>query len=559
MNLEKLYELAFEYKKTKLWKILWESELFAVKLSDGRIGYISIMGNLGEYCALGLYIGEEGLNSLRNLMNANESYLSPFEFQERVVNQSCLQCAFEGKDDLSKEQREEAKAYARAHGIRISGKNAYPNFVKCQPGCYPWHLTSEKDQGDLCQALAAAIKMAQLLEEKMPSELGLGRMEHDMQEIPMLELQDGGYVLKKTELPEAKQVSWPKPLSCNEIGIAALKKLKKSDTWECEIIQYTEPVQNNPDEPPYFPIVFMAVNADRDYILPVEPVGSYRENPEELLNYFIDALLREKLCPKKMKVRDERTYDFAEIFCSKLKIPISIEEELPVLEQVEDEFFRHFSMSEEEQVGELLDFLSGLMEDGELNLKDLPPELVGELEKILQLGALPEEVGEKVGQFLHPEGKKGGLQKSDFKMVKKKSNLSYVLSVSVYTGCYRHIQISGDSTLQELHNAIQDAFQFDDDHAYGFFMDNKRWSNRDCYYAPGAEDGYRSAGRYTLDQAGLYKGKKFLYLFDFGDEWTFQCKVLRVAEEDTPVPVILKSKGEAPKQYPDWDEDWEDE
>ena len=60
---DKLYELAFAYKKTKLWKILWESELFAVKFSDGRIGYISIMGNLGEYCALGLYIGEEGLNS----------------------------------------------------------------------------------------------------------------------------------------------------------------------------------------------------------------------------------------------------------------------------------------------------------------------------------------------------------------------------------------------------------------------------------------------------------------------------------------------------------------
>ncbi len=417
---DKLYELAFAYKKTKLWKILWESELFAVKFSDGRIGYISIMGNLGEYCALGLYIGEEGLNSLRNLMNANELYLSPFEFQERVVGQNCLQCVFEGKDELSEEQREETKAYARAHGIRISGKNAYPNFVKYQPGSYPWRLSSEKEQEDLCQALAAAIRMAQLLEENSPSELGLGRVEYDMQEIPMLELQKGGYVLKKTALPEEKPDSWPTPLSCNEIGIAALKKLKKADTWECEIIQYTEPVQNNQEEAPYFPIIFMAVNGDRDYILPVEPTGSYRQNPEELLNSFIDSLLREQLCPKKMKVRDERTYVFAEMFCSKLKIPISIEEDLPALDQVEDEFFRHFSMSEEEQVGELLDFLGSLVEDGELNLGDLPPELVGELEKVLQFGALPQEVADKVGQFLYPSGKKGGLKKSDFKMVKKK-------------------------------------------------------------------------------------------------------------------------------------------
>ena len=271
----------------------------------------------------------------------------------------------------------------RGRGIRISGKNAYPNFVKYQPGSYPWRLSSEKEQEDLCQALAAAIRMAQLLEENSPSELGLGRVEYDMQEIPMLELQKDGYVLKKTALPEEKPDSWPTPLSCNEIGIAALKKLKKADTWECEIIQYTEPVQNNQEEAPYFPIIFMAVNGDRDYILPVEPTGSYRQNPEELLNSFIDSLLREQLCPKKMKLRDERTYVFAEMFCSKLKIPISIEEDLPALDQVEDEFFRHFSMSEEEQVGELLDFLGSLVEDGELNLGDLPPELVGDRKSVV--------------------------------------------------------------------------------------------------------------------------------------------------------------------------------
>lgn len=558
MNLEKLYELAFEYKKTKLWKILWDSELFAVKLSKDRIGYISIMGYLGEHCALGLYIEEEGMNSLWNLMNAYEFYGSPFEYQENLTNQNSLQCVFEGKDDLSEEERESAKSYARAHGIRISGKNAYPHFLKYQPGCYPWHLDTEEEQEDLCEALAAAIEVARKLEGKMPSALELERIDNGIQEIPLLERKDGGYVWKKTKLPQASPASWPKPFSCNEIGIAALKKIKKTDTWECEILQYTEPVQNNPEEAPFFPILFMAVNADRDYILPVEPVRNYRENPEELLNYFIDSLLREKLCPKKMHVRDERTYDFAEIFCSKLKIPLSIEEDLPVLDGVEDEFFRQFSLSEEEKMDEILDFLGLLLEQGELDLGNMPPELTQELEMILQLGELPEELAKKVEGLLHSGKKPGGLKKSDFKMVEKKSNLSYVISVSVYTGCYRHIQISGSSTLQELHWAIQDAFQFDDDHCYAFFMDNKRWSHRDSYFSSG-EDGERFVGDYTLDRAGLCKGKKFLYLFDFGDEWTFQCKVLRVEEEEVPSPVVIKSKGESPEQYGSWEEDWEED
>ena len=36
---------------------------------------------------------------------------------------------------------------------------------------------------------------------------------------------------------------------------------------------------------------------------------------------------------------------------------------------------------------------------------------------------------------------------------------SYVISVSVGTGCYRHIQISKNATLYKLHEAILDAFE----------------------------------------------------------------------------------------------------
>lgn len=64
----------------------------------------------------------------------------------------------------------------------------------------------------------------------------------------------------------------------------------------------------------------------------------------------------------------------------------------------------------------------------------------------------------------------------------------------------------------------------------------------------------------SLDRAGLCKEKQFKFLFDFGDEWLFQCKVLRVLKEGTEEPEVIKSKGEAPKQYPDWEEDdWEGE
>ena len=43
-------------------------------------------------------------------------------------------------------------------------------------------------------------------------------------------------------------------------------------------------------------------------------------------------------------------------------------------------------------------------------------------------------------------------------------NISYIISVSVGTGCYRHLRISGCETLNDLAEAILRAFDFDNDH-----------------------------------------------------------------------------------------------
>lgn len=138
----------------------------------------------------------------------------------------------------------------------------------------------------------------------------------------------------------------------------------------------------------------------------------------------------------------------------------------------------------------------------------------------------------------------------------KKNNISYVISVSVGTGCYRHIRISGDRTLDDFAACILESFDFYFDHLYSFFMDNKWWSDVNCYNHPYSEEP-PYADRVKLAQLGLQKGTAFKFLFDFGDEWRFQCKVLRVIDEDTPEELIVRSVGKSPEQYPDY-EDFDD-
>ncbi len=134
---------------------------------------------------------------------------------------------------------------------------------------------------------------------------------------------------------------------------------------------------------------------------------------------------------------------------------------------------------------------------------------------------------------------------------------SYLISVSLGKGCYRHIQISAKSTLADLSNAILEAFAFDNDHLHAFFMDNQAWSHRDAYWAMPDEPGERCTGDYSLRKLKLRKDKKFLYLFDYGDSWEFSCKVLRELTVDTLKAQIIRSVGVPPEQYPQWDEeDW---
>ena len=65
----------------------------------------------------------------------------------------------------------------------------------------------------------------------------------------------------------------------------------------------------------------------------------------------------------------------------------------------------------------------------------------------------------------------------------------------------------------------------------------------------------------TLESLNLERGRKFLYLFDFGDEWRFQVRVHAI-NPDAPAgeyPRVVESVGEAPVQYGTWDGEEADE
>jgi len=121
---------------------------------------------------------------------------------------------------------------------------------------------------------------------------------------------------------------------------------------------------------------------------------------------------------------------------------------------------------------------------------------------------------------------------------------------------WRTIEVRGDQTLDDLHRAIQQAFGWDNDHLYAFFMSGKRWDPATEYTDPRAEDG-RRADVVRIVALKLAPRQRFLYLFDYGDELLHDVWLVSVGPVEAAVkyPRIVQVHGGAPPQYPSEDEE----
>lgn len=139
---------------------------------------------------------------------------------------------------------------------------------------------------------------------------------------------------------------------------------------------------------------------------------------------------------------------------------------------------------------------------------------------------------------------------------------------------YRIIEVSENCTFDDLHDAIFQAFDRFDEHLYSFFITRKDIKDiRSIYDAPeiahpmslgdiiGFEKMKKSTAKTRIGDADLNEKDVFHYLFDFGDDWWHRIKVQNINETKSNKKYlkIIKSVGESPPQYPDYNDDYDEE
>jgi hypothetical protein len=130
---------------------------------------------------------------------------------------------------------------------------------------------------------------------------------------------------------------------------------------------------------------------------------------------------------------------------------------------------------------------------------------------------------------------------------------------------YRDIEIPSAKSLYDLAEGIVSAFDFDFDHAFGFYsgLTNRTMMETDPKYELFADMG-EATGAISVKKTSVAKafpkvGHKMLFLFDYGDEWLFRIEVIGFGKKVARgrYPKIIASVGAPPQQYPDMDDEEE--
>jgi len=110
--------------------------------------------------------------------------------------------------------------------------------------------------------------------------------------------------------------------------------------------------------------------------------------------------------------------------------------------------------------------------------------------------------------------------------------------------------------LTALHDAIQQAFGWYDDHLFSFWLDGSFFGSDEVELtSPDTPDEGVATAEVPLAELDLHPGQRIGYVFDFGDDWRVRLTVReRVTAEPGDHPRVLQLRGTPPPQYPALDD-----
>jgi hypothetical protein len=332
----KLYEAAIQIKQLAPWEWMSEDMLFGVQDPEtGELGFVSIMGALGEHFAAAVYIGAKGLQGFWLAHSGNEN---PFIPPEVILETYHLQASFEGRNMLRKDDRDIIKQL----GLKFRGRNEWPMFRSYRPGFVPWYL-------DPWEAHFLAFALEQSLDV-------IGRLQDNLS---LLEPPDESSYLVRVPHVQKGSLAWQdqivrvplpeQPTIQLEMDIELLESVKNAGRGqhELEVDLFLLPggFRDRPGRP-YFAYMLLTVEAGSGFVLGSELL-TVETTLEDMWGQVplraLKQMARYGAIPRQVTVRTTILWQLMQPLAEELGFRVELAAPLPSLDEVKSFLLDRFT------------------------------------------------------------------------------------------------------------------------------------------------------------------------------------------------------------------------
>jgi hypothetical protein len=331
----RLYEAAIGVKAMAPWQWMEEADVFGVQNPEGDgLGFVSVMGILGEHLSVAVYLGAEGLSDFWALSQLGDAVPA-----EAVLGIAHMQASFEDREQLTSRDRDVIKAL----GLRFRGRQAWPLFRSYRSGYLPWHLEAPEVRFlalvlEQTMDVAPRFKEDPTMWDDLDSEDYLMRVPREEGQVLQWEDQIVG-------VPPVEPA--PIPLIMTREAVDQARQLPRGrHTLEVDSFMMPTPTADERDDRPFFPHMLLVVERDSGMVL-----GSELLKPEPSLEAMwgslSDVLARQLVSlgsvPAQIKVRTPFDAGLLQPLADELGIEVKVARVLRSLDEAMESLIQWFA------------------------------------------------------------------------------------------------------------------------------------------------------------------------------------------------------------------------
>jgi hypothetical protein len=121
---------------------------------------------------------------------------------------------------------------------------------------------------------------------------------------------------------------------------------------------------------------------------------------------------------------------------------------------------------------------------------------------------------------------------------------------------YRDVAVKHTQSFSQLHEVILKAYEFDKKHQATFYRSNDNWQRGKEITLEKYNKNYKVEPLLmestTIGSQIFDPNQKFIYVYDFAKNWSFQIELINVSKDENPkltYPAVVRTEGIGPSQY----------